>query len=371
MNFLDLLKGDGPVIFDGSMGTRLQSLGLSAGACPEEFTLSHPDTVARVHSEYVEAGAKVLTTNTFGANRKKLAAYGLEGQVAQIVARAVETARRAAADRAAVGLSLGPTGLFLEPVGPLGFAEALKIFAEPIDAAREAGADLVIIETMSDLLEVRAASVAARDAGLPFVITMTFEEDGRTVLGTPPGAAAAVGSALGASMIGANCSLGPKELLPVAQALLAESRVPVLIQPNAGLPRLEKGITVFPTGPEEFAAAAQEYLALGVRGAGGCCGTTAEHIRALSDAARSQGRTAREPAGGTILASRSRFVRCGRGYPLGLIGERINPTGKKALSAELKEGRTDKVREEALRISSTVPWCLTRLIPLRWRRRFW
>jgi len=348
MNFLALLRSGEPVVFDGSMGTRLQSLGLAPGACPEEFNLTHPDTVAAVHGEYVEAGARVVGTNTFGANRKKLSAYGLENEVATVVTRAVEVARKAAVGRAAVGLSVGPTGTFLEPVGPLAFADALAIFSEPIRAAREAGADLVIIETMSDLLEVRAAAVAAKDAGLPFVITMTFEDDGRTVLGTPPGAAAAVAGALGASMMGANCSLGPKELLAIAKALLAESRVPVMIQPNAGLPRLVDGATVFPTGPEEFAREMAKYLALGIRGVGGCCGTTAEHIRALAEAARDKGTFNPLLAGGTILTSRSRFVRCGPGYPLGIIGERINPTGKKKLSAELTAGKTDKVREEAL-----------------------
>jgi 5-methyltetrahydrofolate--homocysteine methyltransferase len=348
MKFLDLLRSSGPVVFDGSMGTRLQSLGLAPGACPEEFNLTHPDTVASVHGEYVEAGARIIGTNTFGANRKKLSAYGLENEVAAVVTRAVEVARKAAGDRAVVGLSVGPTGTFLEPVGPLAFADALAIFSEPIRTAKEAGADLVIIETMSDLLEVRAAAVAAKEAGLPFVITMTFEEDGRTVLGTPPGAAAAVASALGASMVGANCSLGPKELLSIAEALLAESRVPVMIQPNAGLPRLVDGATVFPTGPEEFAREMAKYLALGIRGVGGCCGTTAEHIRALAEAAGNEGAFNPLQAGGTILTSRSRFVRCGPGYPLGIIGERINPTGKKKLSAELKAGKTDKVREEAL-----------------------
>jgi len=348
MKFLDLLGGSGPVVFDGSMGTRLQGLGLAPGACPEEFNLSHPETVTGVHSEYVQAGAQVVGTNTFGANRKKLAAYGLEGSVAAIVARAVEAARAAAGDRACVGLSLGPTGAFLEPVGPLTFADALELFAEPVRAARKAGADLVVIETMSDILEVRAAAMASREAGLPFVITMTFEEDGRSVLGTPPGVAAAVGSALGAAMVGANCSLGPKELFPIAEALVAESRVPVMIQPNAGLPRLEGGRTVFPTGPEEFAAEVSKFIALGVRGAGGCCGTTPEHIRALCRLVESGGGGGHRPPGGTILAGRSRFVRCGPGWPLRTVGERINPTGKKKLSAELAAGATGLVREEAM-----------------------
>jgi len=348
MNFPELLKRDRAVLFDGSMGTRLQALGLEAGACPEEINRSRPELLRTVHGEYVKAGAEVILTNTFGANRKKLGAYGLEKDVADLTGRAVKLAREAAGDRAAVGLSLGPTGIFLEPVGPLSFADARDIFAEPVAAAKEAGADLVVLETMSDIQEVRAAAVAVRDAGLPLVVTMTFEEDGRTVLGTPPEVAAAVITALGAVMLGANCSLGPKELYPIAESLVRHSRVPVLIQPNAGLPRLEGDRTVFPTGPEEFAAQAVRFTALGARGIGGCCGTTPDHIALLRAALEENrpGATIGESA--TVVAGRVRAVACGPGFPLRQVGERINPTGKKKLSVELAAGRTELVREEAL-----------------------
>jgi 5-methyltetrahydrofolate--homocysteine methyltransferase len=349
MKFLKLLQQPRAVLFDGSMGTRLQALGLGAGACPEELNLSRPDWVSTVHRDYVEAGSQVILANTFGANRKKLAAYGLEGSVGKITAQAVKIARKAGAERSCVALSLGPTGSFLEPVGPLSFGEALEIFREPVAAAKKAGADLVVVETMSDILEARAAAVAAREADLPLVITMTFEEDGRTVLGTPPETATAAGAALGAAMVGANCSLGPEELFPIAEALVRESRLPVLIQPNAGLPRLEGRETVFPTGPEEFASQAGRFLELGVRGVGGCCGTTPDHIRALAQTVRERRPTPLQDREGTVIASRTRAVWCGVGWPLRTVGERINPTGKKKLSAELAAGETGKVREEALR----------------------
>ncbi len=348
MKFGDLLESGETVVFDGSMGTRLQALGLPPGGCPEELNASRPDLIRTVHREYADAGAQVVETNTFGANRRKLAEYGLQNRVAELISRAVEIARSAAGDRAAVGLSLGPTGLFLEPVGPLGFEEALETFGEAIEAARAAGADLVVIETMSDLLEVRAAAMASREAGLPFVITMTFEQDGRTLLGTPPAAGAAVAAAMGASMFGANCSLGPKELLPVAQDLVAASTLPVLIQPNAGIPRLEGSRTVFPVGPDEFAAEAEGFFRLGVRGFGGCCGTTPEHIAALDRALGGRRPPALQVPRRTVLASRARAVDCGGVYPLRIVGERVNPTGKKALSAELVAGETGRVREEAL-----------------------
>jgi 5-methyltetrahydrofolate--homocysteine methyltransferase len=348
MRFQELLQSGGIVFFDGSMGTRLQALGLAPGGCPEEVSRSQPDLVRTVHREYVEAGAQVILTNTFGANRKKLAAYGLQGEVGALTAEAVRLAREAAGDRAAVALSLGPTGIFLEPVGPMSFAEAFAIYSEPVAAAKAAGADLVVAETMSDIQEVRAVAVAVKEAGLPLVVTMTFEEDGRTVLGTPPEVAAAVAGAHGAVMLGANCSLGPKELFPIAETLVRESPVPVLVQPNAGLPRLEGERTIFPTGPEEFADQAARLAALGVRGIGGCCGTTPDHIRTLRGRLGNEKPPALVSPGGTVITSRVRALWCGSPYPLRTIGERINPTGKKKLSAELKAGKTGLIREEAL-----------------------
>jgi 5-methyltetrahydrofolate--homocysteine methyltransferase len=343
----ELLRRPRALLFDGSMGTLLQGLGLPPGGAPEEFMLSRPEVVAGIHRQYVAAGAEVIETNTFGANRRKLAACGLERSVARVVGRGVALAREAAGDRALVALSLGPTGLFLEPVGPLGFEEAVALFREPLRAGARAGADLAIIETMSDLLEVRAAAVAAREAGLPFAVTMTFDASGRTLLGTPPEAAAAACSALGAALVGANCSLGPRELVPIAASLVRWSRVPVLVQPNAGLPRLDGERTVFPVGPEEFAGEAERLLALGVRAVGGCCGTTPEHVRTLARllARRRPARVA--AASGLVLASRTTAVRCGPGEPLRLVGERLNPTGRKRLSADLAAGEMSLVRTEA------------------------
>jgi 5-methyltetrahydrofolate--homocysteine methyltransferase len=342
-------------LWDGAMGTMLQARGLlPRGAVPEELCLSNPEALTEIHAAYVAAGSMAVTTNSFGANRVKLAEYGLEAQVAQINAAAVGAARKAAGPGRLVAGSIGPTGKFVAPLGPLGFREAVDIFSEQIRALAGAGADLLIAETMMDLRELKAVLVAAREVcALPVVTMMTFEGSGATLLGTTPEAFGVTASAMGADAVGMNCSLGPDAMFPLIERLYAVSSVPVIVQPNAGMPTLSGDTTVFPMGPAEFGDYAARFKAMGVSIVGGCCGTTPDHIRA---AARELGivegrvvsRASRPiiPEPGLRVASRGRVTTVGGGAFI-VVGERINPTGKKAFAEELRRGELSSVTREA------------------------
>ncbi len=328
------------LIFDGAMGTMLQRSGLAPGELPEQFNLTAPKTVSAIHRAYVEAGCDVVSTNTFGANALK---FG--DQVEAIVEAGVRLAR--AASPRYVALDLGPTGALLQPIGSLSFEEAYALFARQVEAGAKAGADLVLIETMSDLVEIRAAILAAREhSSLPVFATMTFAQDGRTFLGTDPETAAITLQALGVSALGVNCSLGPKELLPIVRRMAAVTHIPLLVQANAGLPRMEDGRTVYDVTPEAFAACAVEMAKMGVSLFGGCCGTTPDHIRALRAALSPMRPVRRAVPDVCAVTSGQRTVFLTRG-PV-VIGERINPTGKRRLKEALRSGDDEYVLKEAL-----------------------
>lgn len=350
-----VLQGRRHLLFDGGMGTMLQAHGLEAGALPELLCLDEPTGVTAIHRAYVEAGSEVVTTNTFGANRLKLEAEG-EGRatVDEVFAAAVRCARASGA-RYVAG-DIGPLGALLRPLGTMSFDDAYDLFAEEARAAAKAGVDLFIIETMTDLLEIKAAVLACKETtDLPIFATMTFEGDGRTFLGTSPEVAAVTLDALGVDVLGINCSLGPAELAPFARRMLAVTEKPVIVQANAGLPRVEGDRTVYDISPEDYASAVAGMVGDGVRVIGGCCGTNPDYIRLLNDliTPREMGADALtripqpEPALTVTSAQTLVNLPCGR-HKIAVIGERINPTGKKRLQAALRAGDMDYVVSQGI-----------------------
>lgn len=337
-------------LFDGAMGTMLQKYGLAGSECPDYCNVSHPDIVQRIHREYAEAGSEYITTNTFGASPLKLADYGLEDQVEAIAQAAVRNAR-AASPHIRVAGDIGPTGQFIRPLGDLSFDEAASNFYRLAKALADAGADCLIIETIIDIQEMRAALTAAKAAcSLPVICQMSYSEDGRTITGTDPAAAAILLDAMGADVIGANCSVGPDKLLEAAKQMARVTDKPLIIQPNAGMPVLDGNTTRFPLVPEDMAPYIARFAETGVTFAGGCCGTTPAHIRAMREAMdrlpAPEPRPAVEPL--TAFTSRTRTVFVGPGHAPVMIGERINPTGRKKMREEIQSGSFVSVKKEAL-----------------------
>lgn len=277
-----LIEG-GPVVTDGAWGTQLQARGLPIGAAPDPWNLEFPDRVAEVPRAYVEAGSRVVLTNTFGANRIMLARHGAEGRVEEINRAGVELSRAAAGDRVAVFASMGPTGIMLA-MGEASEDALAAAFREQAEALAAAGADALVLETMSDVEEALLALKAAKTTGLPVVVSLVFDsgkERDRTMMGTTPEQAARMLAEAGADVIGANCGLGAAQMLPICRRLRAASDLPIWMKPNAGMPELVDGRAVYRTTPDEFAAHGAELVRAGANFVGGCCGTTPEMIRAL------------------------------------------------------------------------------------------
>ena len=332
----------GFLIFDGAMGTSLQKYGLAAGELPELLNFSNPEMIEKIHKEYVEAGADVVTTNTFGANRLKLSG---KAEVNDVILAAVKIAKKSGAKY--VALDLGPTGQVLEPIGTLTFEEAYDLYAEQVLAGKKAGADLVIIETMSDLLEIKAAIFAVKEnCNLPLFATMTFGEDGRTFMGTSPENMALTLASWGVDALGVNCSLGPNELLGTVEKICKFSRVPVIVQPNAGLPKVIDGKTVFTVTPDDYAEAISKMIDMGVSVIGGCCGTTPDHIRAVKELTIGKMPVKRDVKSVSAVTSGQNVVIIDG--TTAIIGERINPTGKPKLKEALRNLDFDYIVSEAV-----------------------
>ncbi|HQE22678.1 MAG TPA: homocysteine S-methyltransferase family protein [Syntrophomonadaceae bacterium] len=336
------------VILDGAMGTMLQERGMQPGQCPELFGIENPSILQEIHDLYIEAGADIIQTNTFGGNAFKLAEYGLAEKVDEINAETVRIAREASRGRAWVAASIGPTGKLLSPMGDCSFDDLYTAFAAQIKACEKAGADLISIETMTDIGEMRAALIAARyESRLPVIAHMTFEPEGRTMMGTDPLTALIILEALQPLAIGANCSGGAQQLLPVIEQMGQWTDRFLSVEPNAGLPQLINGQTIFPDSPEDMAEYALRLRAAGANIIGGCCGTTPAHIQAMARALRNMAPVSRPAKKIFALASRSKHVLIGDNHPLAFIGERINPTARKKLAQDIKDGKMHMVVEEA------------------------
>ena len=347
MNFREFLK-DNVVILDGGMGTLLQKRGLMPGELPERWNISHPDVIRDIHKSYFDAGSNVVSTNTFGANSLKFS----DGELEEIICAALENARAArdmteSPKKKFIALDIGPTGRLLRPLGDLDFEDAVGVFKKTVLLGVKYGAELIIIETMNDSYETKAALLAAKEnSDLPIIVTNAYGADGKLMTGATPEAMSAMLEGMGADAVGANCSLGPKELCGVMERLLRCSSIPVVMKPNAGIPRLVSGESVFDVTPDEFADTVANLTRAGVRVIGGCCGTTPEYIKAL--AAKTEGLSPLPVTekGITAVSSYTHAVTFGDG-PI-LIGERINPTGKKRFKQALIENDMDYILSEAV-----------------------
>ncbi|CAM2056963.1 5-methyltetrahydrofolate--homocysteine methyltransferase [Desulfovibrionales bacterium] len=343
-------------IFDGAMGTMLQAEGLSPGVSPEAFGLARPEAIVAVHHRYLEAGSQVITTNTFGGTRYKL---GSDIDVFSCNRTMVELARQAAGNTAFVAGSIGPTGKLMAPMGTTSFRELVEVFAEQIRGLVAGGVDFVLIETQIDLAEARAAVVAVREVSdLPVAVSMTFEK-GQSLTGTTPITFLDTMQNHGVDCIGVNCGAGPEEILPIVKAFAVRVSTPLLVQPNAGLPTLENGRSVFPLGAVDFAQHMLTFARLGVQCLGGCCGVTPDHIRTLvvALAGESFAPSRASEFASLVLTSRFLSVPIGFSQPCTIIGECINPTGKPALAVEFGDGRHGlalTMAEEQLAAGATV-----------------
>lgn len=338
---------------DGGMGSLLQAAGLAAGELPERWNLSHPEVITDVHRKYLAAGADIMTTNTFGANRLK---YDGDGELKAIVEAAVANAKKAVeeAGRGYVALDLGPTGKLLKPLGDLPFETAVSLYKEVVSIGAAAGADLVLIETMSDSYELKAAVLAAKEAGfkpetgerLPIFATVIYDEKGKLLTGGNVESTVALLEGLGVDVLGVNCGLGPEQMKGIVKDILEVSSTPVLVNPNAGLPRSENGKTVYDVDPKDFAAVMEEIVKMGAVITGGCCGTTPDHIHAMVELTKDIPVLMPEKKHRTVISSYSQAVVFDKKTII--IGERINPTGKSKFKQALRDHNLEYILREGV-----------------------
>ena len=336
------------VLLDGAMGTELVKRGMPNGVSPELWGLQHPEIIEAVHREYCKAGADIIYTATFGANYFKLLEFG-NTDVKTINYRLARLARKVAGSEVLVAGDLAPSGRFVEPFGELDFEEAVAKAKLQIEGLLEGGVDLFVIETMIDLQEARALLLAAKELSDAFtIVTMTFEKDGHTLNGTSPLAALVTLQSLGADAFGLNCSVGPYEMVEIIKSLKPYATVPLVAKPNAGLPQLKDGRTIFPMNAEEFSEYAVPLVEAGANLLGGCCGTTPQHIQQISDRVKALKPINPQRKSLAALSSAYEALILRDDDPLLIVGERINPTGKKALQEEIKQGKKDLVLRLAL-----------------------
>lgn len=346
--FQALIKNT-PLFLDGATGSNLQKQGMPAGVCPEQWILGHRDIMIKLQRDFVSAGSHIVYAPTFTANRIKLKEYGLEEQIRQMNHDLVSVSREAVGGNAYIAGDLTMTGEQLSPMGKLDFEELVEVYKEQIRYLEEAGVDLLVIETMMSLQETRAAVIAAKEVcDLAVMATLTFETDGRTLFGTDAATAAVVLESLGVAAVGTNCSTGPDKMVDTVRRMAEVTSIPIIAKPNAGLPSLDgAGNTVYDMGAEEFGRHMRDLISAGASVIGGCCGTTPEHIRAAKEAVQDMAVIRRERPKRRFLTSERLTVSFGLEDPFIVVGERINPTGKKKLQAALREGSMEMVADFA------------------------
>lgn len=346
--FQALIK-EHPIFLDGATGSNLQKKGMPVGVCPEKWILENPEKLIELQRAFIDAGTNIVYAPTFTANRIKLREYGLENQVREMNHALVALSREAAGDRALVAADITMTGEQLSPMGKLDFEELVDVYKEQITCAMEAGADLLVVETMMSLQETRAAVIAAKEVtDAAIMATMTFESDGRTLYGTDAVTAAVVLESLGVAAVGTNCSTGPDKMVEVVRSMAQVTSIPIIAKPNAGLPSLdENGDTVYDMDEETFAREMRQVVEAGASIVGGCCGTTPDYIRALHQSVSQMLVVRRSAPSSRFLTSERATVAFGLDDPFMIVGERINPTGKKKLQAELREGSLEMVADFA------------------------
>ncbi|SEQ47386.1 5-methyltetrahydrofolate--homocysteine methyltransferase [Lachnospiraceae bacterium NE2001] len=331
---------------DGGTGTFLQERGLQGGELPETWNTDHPDIIQELYESYLKAGSNIFNTNTFGLN-----SFKFPGRVEELMTAAVEIAKKArintGREDAYIAVDIGPTGKLLEPMGDLSFDKAVEVFGEVMAAGEKAGGDLILIETMSDSYEAKAAVLAAKErTSLPVIVTTVYDQKGKMLTGGNVDSTVAMLEGLGVDALGLNCSLGPDLMIPMVKRMTEVASVPIVVNPNAGLPRTEGGKTVFDVGPEEFSTIMSKIADMGVQVLGGCCGTTPEHIRQTVEKVKAKEFRPNTAKDLTVVTSFCQAVTCDR-KPI-IIGERINPTGKKRFQQALRDADIDYILSQGL-----------------------
>lgn len=345
---LTSLINKGLVILDGSTGVALQRRGMPKGACPEKWALDNPSHLSELQKEYIYSGTQILYTFTLGGTRTKLDEFGIGKDVLKINEGLAKISKSVAGNKALVAGDIGPTGHFPKPFGDLAFEDCVNIYKEQVKGLLKGGVDLFVIETMIDIQETRAAVLAVKEScDKPVIASMTFDKDMRTLTGTDPVTALITLQSLGADVVGVNCSTGPAEMVGIIEIMKPYAKVPLMAKPNAGLPKLVDGETVFEMDARSFASYTKPFLKAGANMLGGCCGTSPAYIAGVSTNAKKIKPAVKKVTATSCLTSARRTVFISSNEPLTIIGERINPTGKKQLQDELKAGKTEEIRKFA------------------------
>lgn len=351
MNILKFI-GENILVLDGASGTQMQKMGMPEGVCPEKWAIENNEILKKIQREYVEAGSNVVYTFTFGANKFKLDEYGLGDKVVEINKKLAEISKEAVGNKAYVAGDLAPTGHYIEPLGEISFEDMINNYKQQVKGLLEGGVDFFVIETMMDIQEARAALIAVKEScDLSVFVSMTFQENHRTLTGTDPVTALVTLQSLGADAVGCNCSSGPEGMVKIIKEMKPYAKVPLLAKPNAGLPKLINGKTVFDMGPDEFGSYVDVLVEAGVNIIGGCCGTTPVYISKIADKVKDikvKKANKINNCSRSIITSIRDYVEIEFNKPLTIVGERINPTGKKQMQKQLKEENLEIIKNMAL-----------------------